>query len=57
MEKQVHFCSRFIAVRWDVESVDAVSVAAIETLVQIGKKRIEYCAAGIRASSGTHRRT
>ena len=49
MEQQVHLRRRFIAVLGDVELVDAVAVAAIETLVEVDQKLFEQCAAGVRA--------
>ena len=48
MEQQVHLRRRFIAVLGDVELVDAVAVAAIETLVEVDQKLFEQCAAGVR---------
>ena len=49
MEHQVHLRRRFIAVLGDVELVDAVAVAAIETLVEVDQKLVEQCTAGVGA--------
>ncbi len=41
MVQQIHLRCRFIAVIGDVEFVDAVAVAAIEALVEVGEKLFE----------------
>lgn len=50
MEQQVHLRSRFIAVLWDVELVDAVAVTAIEQFVEVGEQLFKQCAAGVRTT-------
>ncbi|MDU9006005.1 hypothetical protein [Sedimentitalea todarodis] len=50
MVQQVHLCGRFVTVLGYSETVNVITVTTIKLVVEIGKKSVQQCAAGIRAT-------